>query len=169
MLFCAFSYFPGFLGFGGEKWGKSKWGLLSKWGLQVQVLVHNCPRLPTIVVILRRKFPLERGPKGPQKCTIVDECAQIAESGLKPLFESPHFDFPEKSHDFAVDTEIRVKLIPQKHFVAFALVLLLVSTDDLLKTHRYFVPNVAFAFAFVTLKVINPEVVLFRLALIGPV
>ena len=29
--------------------GKSKWGL-SKWGLEV--LVHNCPRLPTIVVIL---------------------------------------------------------------------------------------------------------------------
>ena len=31
------------------KSGKSKWGL-SKWGLKV--LVHNCPRLPTIVVIL---------------------------------------------------------------------------------------------------------------------
>ena len=29
--------------------GKSKWGL-SKWGLKV--LVHNCPQLPTIVVIL---------------------------------------------------------------------------------------------------------------------
>ena len=43
--------------------GKSKWGLC-KWGLKV--LVHNCPQLPTIVVILRgrRKFPLERGPKG---------------------------------------------------------------------------------------------------------
>ena len=64
--------------------GKSKWGL-SKWGLKV--LVNNCPRLPTIVVIfLRRKFPLERGPKRPQKCTIVDDCAQIAESGLKPPF-----------------------------------------------------------------------------------
>ena len=68
--------------------GKSKWGL-SKWGLKV--LVHNCPRLPTIVVILRRKFLLDRGPKGPQKCTIVDDCAQIAESGLEPQFESPHF------------------------------------------------------------------------------
>ena len=73
--------------------GKSKWGL-SKWGLKA--LVHNCPRLPTIVVILRRKFPLERGPKRPQKCTIVDDCAQIAESGLKPPFESPHLDFPDK-------------------------------------------------------------------------
>ena len=41
--------------------GKSKTGL-SKWGLKV--LVHNCPRLPTIVDILWRKFPLERGPKG---------------------------------------------------------------------------------------------------------
>ena len=51
--------------------GKSKWGL-SKWGLNV--LVHKRPRLPTIVAILRRKFPLERGPKWPQKCTIVDDC-----------------------------------------------------------------------------------------------
>ena len=72
--------------------GKSKWGL-SKWGLKV--LVHNCPRLPTIVVILWRKFPSERGPKRPQKCTIVHDCAQIAESGLKPPFESPHLDFPD--------------------------------------------------------------------------
>ena len=72
--------------------GKSKWGL-SKWGLKV--LVHNCPQLPTIVVILWRKFPSERGPKRPQKCTIVHDCAQIAESGLKPPFESPHLDFPD--------------------------------------------------------------------------
>ena len=73
--------------------GKSKWGL-SKWGLKV--LFHNCPRLPTIVVISRRKLPLERGPKSRQKCRIVDDCAQIAESGLKPPFESPHLDFPER-------------------------------------------------------------------------
>ena len=72
--------------------GKSTWGL-SKWGLKV--LVHNCPRLPTIVVILCRKFPSEKGPKRPRKCTIVDDCAQIAESGFKPPFESPHLDFPE--------------------------------------------------------------------------
>ena len=73
--------------------GKSKWGL-SKWGLKV--LVHNCPRLPTIVVILRRNLAQkERGPKRPQKCTIVDDCAQIAESGLKPPLESPHLDFPD--------------------------------------------------------------------------
>ena len=39
--------------------------------------------------------PLKRGPKKPQKCTIVDNCAQIAESGLKPPFESPDLDFPE--------------------------------------------------------------------------
>ena len=46
--------------------------------------------LPTMVVILRRKFPSERSPKGPQKCTIVDDCVHIAESGLsgitKPRF-----------------------------------------------------------------------------------
>ena len=73
--------------------GKSKWGL-SKQGLKV--LVHNCPRLPTVVVILRRKFSLERGPKWPQKYTIVDGCAQIAESGLKPPFESPILGVSER-------------------------------------------------------------------------
>ena len=71
--------------------GKSKCGL-SKCGLKV--LLQNCPSLPTIVVILRRKFPSERGPKRPQKCTIVNDCAQIAESGLQPPFESPDLDFP---------------------------------------------------------------------------
>ena len=59
------------------------------------MLVQNCTRLLTIVVILRRNFPLERSPKGPQKCTIIDDCVQIAESGLKPPFESPHLDFAE--------------------------------------------------------------------------
>ena len=32
--------------------------------------------------------------KRPRMCTIADDCAQIAESGLKPPFESPHLDFP---------------------------------------------------------------------------
>ena len=27
--------------------------------------------------------------------TIADDCAQIAESSLKPPFQSPHLDFPE--------------------------------------------------------------------------
>ena len=76
-----------------QRLGKSKWGLC-KWGLKV--FVHNCPRSPTIVAILQRKFLLERRPKEPRKCTIVDDCAQIAESGLKPPFESPHVDFPER-------------------------------------------------------------------------
>ena len=48
---------------GSGKSGKSTWGL-SKWGLKV--LVHNCPRLPSIVVILWRKFLLERGLKNPE-------------------------------------------------------------------------------------------------------
>ena len=43
-----FDTFWGFRGSGVHS-GKSKWGL-SKWGLKV--LVHNCPRLPAIVVIL---------------------------------------------------------------------------------------------------------------------
>ena len=46
-------------------------------------------------------FPLERGPKGPQKCTIVDDCAQIAESGLKPPFESPQLGFPDSENAFS--------------------------------------------------------------------
>ena len=52
--------------------GKSKWGL-SKWGLRA--LVHNCPRLPTIVIILRRKSPLIR--KGPKKATKVHNCRRF--------------------------------------------------------------------------------------------
>ena len=70
-------------------WESLNWGL-SRWGLKV--LVHKCPRLPTIVVILRRKFPLERGPNGPQKCTIVGECAQIEVSDLKPPIREPPLD-----------------------------------------------------------------------------
>ena len=41
------------------------------------------------------KFLLERGPKRPQKCSIVGDCVQIAESGLKPPLKSPHLDFPK--------------------------------------------------------------------------
>ena len=63
---------------------------LSKSGLKV--LAQDCPRLPTTVVMLHRKFPLK---SEPQMCTIVDDCAQIAESGLKPPFESSHLDSQE--------------------------------------------------------------------------
>ena len=42
--------------------------------------VHDCLRLSSLC----HETPLKRGPKGPQKCTIVADCAQIAESGLKP-------------------------------------------------------------------------------------
>ena len=28
-------------------------------------------------------------------CTIADDCALVAESGLKPPFESPQLDFPQ--------------------------------------------------------------------------
>ena len=61
----------------------------------LKVLVQNCPRLPTIVVILDESSPLRKGPKRPQMCIIVDDCAQLAESGLKPPFESPQLDFPD--------------------------------------------------------------------------
>ena len=61
--------------------GKSKWGLK----------LGTCPQLPTIVYDCRRfatKVPLRKVPKKAlgQKCTIVDDCAQIEESGLKPPF-----------------------------------------------------------------------------------
>ena len=69
---------------------KSKWGL-NKWGLKV--LVHNCPRLPTIVVILRRKFPLKKRPRSPQKCSIIDDCVHE----LQRVALSPHLDFPKSS------------------------------------------------------------------------
>ena len=59
------------------------------------MLVRNCARLPTIVVIFDESSPLRKGPKKPQMRTVVDDCAQIAESGLKPPIESPHLDFPE--------------------------------------------------------------------------
>ena len=80
--------------------GKSKWGL-SKWGRHV--LVHNClsrtcPQLSTIAYNCRHfatKVPLRNGPKRPQKCTFVDDRAQIAKSDLKPPFESPYLDFPD--------------------------------------------------------------------------
>ena len=32
------------------------------------------------------KVPLKKRPKKAKKCTIVDDCAHIAESGLKPPF-----------------------------------------------------------------------------------
>ena len=32
-----------------------------------------------------------------QMCTLVDDCAQIADNGLKPSYESPRLDFPEFS------------------------------------------------------------------------
>ena len=65
-----------------------------KWGLRVLVL--NCPPLPTIVIILRRRFTSHKGPEGlrPQKCTIADDYARVAACGLKPPFKSPDLDFP---------------------------------------------------------------------------
>ena len=73
-------------------------GGLANGGLShLSTIVHDCQRLSSFC---DESFPYERGPKRPQKCTIVDDCAQIAESGLKPPFESPHLDFPEhgKNH-----------------------------------------------------------------------
>ena len=61
-----------------------------------------------------------------------------------------------------------MKLILPKYFLAFAFVLILIGTDDVshLCSHRYVTPNFTFAFAFVILKVINSEIILFRFAFI---
>ena len=59
--------------------GKSKWGH-SKWWLKVL----HCPRLPAIVVIWLRQL---------------DDCAQIAERGLKAPFESPPFILSRKGQN----------------------------------------------------------------------
>ena len=64
-----------------------------KWGLKV--VVHNCTRLPTLVIIFRdEKNPFTKGPEGPQMCTIADDCARVAESGLKPHLRAPIWSFP---------------------------------------------------------------------------
>ena len=60
----------------------------------------TCPQLSTIAYDCRHfetKVPLRKGPKRSQMCTIVDDCAHIPESGLKPPFESPRLDFPDES------------------------------------------------------------------------
>ena len=61
--------------------------------------------------------------------------------------------------------KIKVKSIPQKHFGAFAFVLIFIGTDDISHSclHRYFTPNFTFAFAFTILKVINSEIPLDRM------
>ena len=52
-------------------------------------IVHDCLKLSSFC---DENSLYER----PRKCTIAHDCAQIAECGLKPPFESPHLDFPEK-------------------------------------------------------------------------
>ena len=59
----------------------------------LSTIVHDCLRLSSFC---DESSPQKGAPKRPHKCTIVDDCAQIAESGLKSPFESPHLDFPER-------------------------------------------------------------------------
>ena len=69
--------------------------------------------------------------------------------------------------------EIKVKLIPRKYIFSFSLSYLysyfINCADDLSHSfpHRYFTPNYTFAFAFVVLKVINSDIIVFRFALIS--
>ena len=55
--------------------GKSNGG--SQTGAQLSTISCNCHHVVT-------KIPFMKGPKRQQKCTIADDCAQVAESGLKP-------------------------------------------------------------------------------------
>ena len=57
------------------------------------MIVHDCLQLSSFC---DESSSCKNGPERPQMCTIVDDCAQIADSGLKPPFESPRLDFPEK-------------------------------------------------------------------------
>ena len=47
-----------------------------------RVLVLNCPPSPTVVTKIHLSFVAQKA----TKCTIADDCAQAAESGLKPPF-----------------------------------------------------------------------------------
>ena len=68
-------------------WESLNGGLANKGLRYMSTIVHDCRHFAT-------KVPLRKGPKKATKCTIVDECAQIAESGLKPsCIWSPHLDF----------------------------------------------------------------------------
>ena len=78
--------------------GESLNGGLTNGGLRyLSTIVHDCLQLSSFC---DESSALERGPKRPQNCTIVDDCAQIADSGLKPPFESPHLDFPNTCNYF---------------------------------------------------------------------
>ena len=56
--------------------GMSKWGLIKR-GLKG--LVHNCPRLPEMVIILRRKFPLRKATEG---FTVKPLCQGLLNGGV---------------------------------------------------------------------------------------
>ena len=62
-----------------------------------------------------------------------------------------------------------MKINPPKISVRFRFRININWTDDLSHScpHRYFTPNFSYAFAFVILKVINLEIILFCFALVS--
>ena len=65
-------------------------GGLANGGLRyLSTIVHDCLQLSSFCD--ENSFY-----KRPRKCTIAHDCAQIAGSGLKHPFESPHLDFPKQ-------------------------------------------------------------------------
>ena len=57
----------------------------------LSVLVLNCLQVSSVC---EEKIPLQKGPKG-HECAQVQTIARVAESGLRPPFESPRLDFPQ--------------------------------------------------------------------------
>ena len=69
-----------------QSWERLNGGLANGGLRYLSTIVHDCLQLSSFC---DESSPNKKGdPKGPQKCTIVDDCVQIAESGLKPSFES---------------------------------------------------------------------------------
>ena len=56
--------------------------------LGIRVLVLKCPHLPTIVMILRRNFPSQKGPKG-HKCAQLQQTA--GKAGVSTTTVAPEF------------------------------------------------------------------------------
>ena len=64
-----------------------------KWGLRV--LVFNCPQLPTVVIILQRKFPSQKGPKGHKSAQLQTIVRKLPRVALSPHLRAPIWTFPK--------------------------------------------------------------------------
>ena len=111
------------------------------------------------------KSPFPKDPQFP----ISMKASQGAALGLGSSRPCMEWKTAANSKSNTVATEIKVKLIPRKYSFAFAFVMILIGADDLSHScsYKHFTPNFTFAFAFVILKVIYSEIILFRFAFIS--